>query len=204
MRSTLSFCVVVSASAALLAGCSGEGESQRPTITTTVIVTSTRGVSEGRDALQPTSEKSDGASSIDPSVGYAPVAGDEPESAPATAPGEIMVTGTVEVRTAQELMGGRELPYGSPTDEYVVLVLNQPVTVSGMKAGDAVTETVSELSLGPASTNPYASLTPGPSYDDLDGQSVTVVFKAQNVSFPSDTSLPLGMPIIRNAITSIR
>lgn len=69
------------------------------------------------------------------------------------------------------------------------------------------TETVSELSLGPASTNPYASLPglpPDPTYDDLDGQSVTVVFKAQEAYFPSDTSLPLGMPIIRNAITSIR
>lgn len=198
MRSSLYLCVIVSTSAALLAGCSG-GESQRPTITTTVIVTPP----EGGNAVQPAPEKADGASSTDPAAGSAPANGNEPQHAPATAPGEITVTGTVVVRTAQELMGGRELPYGSPTDEYVVLVLNQPVTVSGMKAGDAVTETVSELSLGPASTNPYASSTPGPSYDDLDGQSVTVVFKAQNVSFPSDVSLPLGMPIIRNAITSI-
>lgn len=195
MRSSLYLCVIVSTSAALLAGCSG-GESQRPTITTTVIVTPP----EGGNAVQLAPEKADGASSTDPAAGSAPANGNEPQHAPATAPGEITVTGTVVVRTAQELMGGRELPYGSPTDEYVVLVLNQPVTVSGMRASSAVTESVSELSLGPASTNSHAR---GTTYDHLGGQSVTVVFNAQKVSFPSDVRLPLGMPEIGNVITSI-
>lgn len=195
MRSSLYLCVIVSTSAALLAGCSG-GESQRPTITTTVIVTPP----EGGNAVQPAPEKADGASSTDPAAGSAPANGNEPQHAPATVPGEITVTGTVVVRTAQELMGGRELPYGSPTDEYVVLVLNQPVTVSGMKAGNEVTETVSELSLGPASTNPYAR---GTTYDHLGGQSVTVVFNAQKVSFPSDARVTQPRPEIGDAITSI-
>lgn len=196
MRSSLYLCVIVSASAALLAGCSG-GESQRPTITTTVIVTSP----EGGNAVQPAPEKADGASSTDPAVGSAPADGNEPQHAPATAPGEITVTGTVVVRTAQELQAGRDIPDPfNPTDEFVILVLDQPVTVSGMRAGTAVTESVSQLSLGPASTNSHAF---GTTYDHLGGQSVTVVFNAQKVSFPSDVRLPLGMPEIGNVITSI-
>lgn len=137
-----------------------------------------------------------------PAGGNAPAAGGESEAAPATAPGQLTVTGRVEVRTAQELMAGRKMPNQSdnPTDEYVVLVLDQPVTVSGMGGGMARTETVSELSLGPASTNRFAR---AKTYDHLDSQSVTVVFDAQKVSFPSDVSLPLGMPRVGDVITSI-
>lgn len=67
---------------------------------------------------------------------------------------EVGVTGTEDVRTAHELMaehgGYMSHESGNPADEYAVFVLNEPLTVFGMKEGDANSFIVTELSMGAA------------------------------------------------------
>lgn len=65
---------------------------------------------------------------------------------------EVGATGTGDVCTAQELTAehGGHMPNesGNPADEYVVFVLDEPLTVFGMKEGDANSLIVTGLSMG--------------------------------------------------------
>lgn len=126
--------------------------------------------------------------STDPS-GLDALPGSEP--APAEKPAQQAddglhnFTGTVIEKSTSEVMSGRPSPNGEPaSNRYLILALDQPMKITATKAGDSHSELVSEISPGERSGNEWASYL---------GTQVVVNALPEQVSFPSDTSLPLGM-----------
>lgn len=80
-------------------------------------------------------------------------------------------------------MDGKPTPNGEPLDEtHCVLVFDQPQTLTGWKAGNSDhTETATMLRLGDE-------------WRCREGQRITV--NDPDVSFPWDTSIPLGVPVL--------
>lgn len=123
----------------------------------------------------------------------APAAEDFKPAPPAGDANTNVVTGTVRVMNAVEYMAFRNVPYPPPNGEtnsdYVaILVLDQPTSVSGTKAGRPHTETVSKVGLG-TRTSRYSY---GEEWFAMDGQHVTLSQPVANTGFASGTDLPGG------------
>lgn len=84
-----------------------------------------------------------------PNMDGDPVDGVVPVAPPSD---EVGVTGAEDVRTAHELMaehgGYMSHESGNPADEYVVFVLNEPLTVFEVMEGDAHSLIVAGLLMG--------------------------------------------------------
>lgn len=120
-------------------------------------------------------------------------ADDDHRDAPAAlAPGEIEFIGTVEKQSTSEVLNGNPVPNpGSQleSDRYYVLVLDEPVEVTLNKAGDQNYSQVNEIvSLGEVTK--YAD--DSARWDPYVGKRVRLIATKADLSYPSDTSLPLG------------
>lgn len=99
-------------------------------------------------------------------------------------------SGVVTMQTAGELMRGERTPNGEPaTDLYLVLVLDSPIEITARNAAtDPQTRTISEVSLG--------RYIPADGDNDWIGYldtHVEITATTDQVWFPTDTGLPLGM-----------
>lgn len=116
--------------------------------------------------------------------------------------GNYRFTGKVVVKTNEELMGGGEMPNNEPRDnEHIVLVLDTPVEVTAQSyAGPRSSQTavMTEISLpggyeyGSISGNPWASYI---------GQRITITSSPDQLKYPSDTSMPLGVVRVTDFIS---
>ncbi|MFA1525996.1 hypothetical protein ACDL38_10445, partial [Corynebacterium diphtheriae] len=105
-----------------------------------------------------------------------------------------VVTGTVRVMNAVEYMQTHNIPFLSSTwetesDYVATLVLDQPTAVSGKKAGQLITQTVKEISLG-AKMSRYSY---GEEWFALEGQHMTLSSPVSESGFASGTGLPGGV-----------
>lgn len=101
-------------------------------------------------------------------------------------------SGYVRAKSTTEVMKGRQTPNGeSLSNIYYVLELDSPMELSGKKGGvGAFSEIRPEFKLGEKSK--YADNSA--QFAELVDKKVTVYVGEQGFSYPSDTSLPLGMP----------
>lgn len=116
---------------------------------------------------------------------------DKRTESPALAPGEYEFIGTVEKQSTEEVLKGAPPPNPSdvPSDRYYVLVLDEPQEVSAAKAGPEPYSQVNEiLSLG--AVNSYRD--DSPTWERYVGKRVRIIASQDDLSYPSDTSLPLG------------
>lgn len=99
-------------------------------------------------------------------------------------------SGMVTMQTADELMKGEPTPNGEPaTDLHLVLVLDSPIEITARKAGSASqTSTISEVSLGQ-----YIPTNGDNEWLNFLNTNVEITANADQVWFPTDTGLPLGM-----------
>lgn len=101
----------------------------------------------------------------------------------------IELSGVVKEFTAEELMKGVETPNGEPENErHIVLVLDQPTEVTAkMAAPEPGTATIPELSLTSEVDEDYYEWT------NLIDKRISITVTTENLWFPSDSSLPMGM-----------
>lgn len=107
-------------------------------------------------------------------------------------PGTTRLTGTVQIMSTSEALEGMPVPNGEPeSNRYAILVLNAPVTVTAPSSGGGTTtDTITRVGL--ASQEQYGgSLESWPQYA---GQTVTIDVGPADLMFPSDASIPLGVP----------
>lgn len=209
-RRATRFTSVIIGTSALLAACGGE-ETTRPSETATEaaagdveIVTVTQ-YNDGT-VLGPDDESDGGSGNAteepeavgDTKADAAPDAEaeadtsedkDEPSD---LAPGEFEFIGTVEKLTAEDLLNGDPHPNpdsAKPSDRYFVLVLDEPTPFTANKAGDQNYSRVNELvELGTNSKFSDAS----PRWDPYVGKRIRLIVTKRDMSYRSDTGLPLG------------
>ena len=101
-------------------------------------------------------------------------------------------SGYVRAKSTTEVMKGRQTPNGeSLSNIYYVLELDSPMELPGHKGGvGAFSEIRPEFKLGEKSKYADSSA----QFAELVDKKVTVYVGEQGFSYPSDTSLPLGMP----------
>lgn len=108
------------------------------------------------------------------------------------APGEFEYIGTVEKQTAEEVLKGAPDPNpnsSKPSDRYYVLVLDEPTEISAQKAGPEPYTRVNEIiSLGNNDSHSDSS----EQWEPYVGKRVRLIVDKEDVSYASDTSLPLG------------
>lgn len=99
-------------------------------------------------------------------------------------------SGVVTMQTAGELMRGERTPNGEPaTDLYLVLVLDSPIEITARNAAtDPQTRTISEVSLGR-----YIAADGDNDWIGYLDTHVEITATTDQVWFPTDTGLPLGM-----------
>lgn len=113
------------------------------------------------------------------------------------AAGTVRFTGVVAEKSTREVLRGSPVPNGEPeSNRYYLLILDEPMTVTAHKALGRNTETVSEIRIGEKSSYYDDSATWGP----LVGTRITIDATDDQMGFPSDTSLPLGMLRVRGTI----
>lgn len=116
---------------------------------------------------------------------------DKHTESPALAPGEYEFIGTVEKQSTEEVLKGAPPPNPSdvPSNRYYVLVLDEPQEVSAVKAGpDPYTQVNGILALG--AVDGYRD--DSPTWERYVGKRVRIIAMQDDLSYPSDTSLPLG------------
>lgn len=116
---------------------------------------------------------------------------DDRAQSTALAPGEYEFIGTVEKQSTSEVLNGAPPPNPSdvPSNRYYVLVLDEPQEVSAAKAGPEPYSRVNDiLALGSVDQFRDDSST----WDPYVGKRVRIVASQSELSYPSDTSLPLG------------
>lgn len=116
---------------------------------------------------------------------------DDRAQSSALAPGEYEFIGTVEKQSTSEVLNGAPPPNPSdvPSNRYYVLVLDEPQEVSAAKAGPEPYSQVNDiLALGSVDQFRDDSST----WDPYVGKRVRIVASQSELSYPSDTSLPLG------------
>lgn len=116
---------------------------------------------------------------------------DEHHGSSALAPGEYEFVGTVEKQSTEEVLKGATPPNPSnkPSDRYYVLVLDEPQEVSAKKAGPEPFSQVNEI-LALGSVDEFRD--DSPKWETYVGKRVRIVASQDDLSYPSDTSLPLG------------
>lgn len=184
MSRTLSFATAMLTAVALsVSACSSDDSDDAQEVVT---VTAT---AEGEPSVQDDGPDPTGAGSA-PAADPSPGQQSSPE--PADDSGQISLTGNVVETTAGELMDGGRTPNGEPaSDRYIVLQLSSPQEVTAQQSGASgqlTQKTVSQVSLA----TPNGSLS-SIDWDSYVGQEVTVTTTAEDLWFPSDTGLPLGM-----------
>lgn len=99
-------------------------------------------------------------------------------------------SGVVTMQTAGELMRGERTPNGEPaTDLYLVLALDAPIEITARNAAtDPQTRTISEVSLGR-----YIPANGDNEWIGYLDTHVEITATTDQVWFPTDTGLPLGM-----------
>ncbi|MHA2789542.1 hypothetical protein ACXZ66_10400 [Corynebacterium sp. S7] len=121
----------------------------------------------------------------------------QPETTTAPA-GEYVFSGTVINQTTSEAMNGRRAPNGeADVPGYIQLVLDAPQEVTAVKAGGMHTESVQKIRLA-VPNDPSGSPI---NWEQYVGQHITVATSQQNLGYPSDTSIPLGMLAIDGSPT---
>ncbi|MBV7296043.1 hypothetical protein KRX51_08985 [Corynebacterium sp. TAE3-ERU12] len=102
--------------------------------------------------------------------------------------GELVFTGTIRQITNAEIMDGGPTPNGEPADElHWIIELDSPQTVTGRTAGtETRTRTITQAYLGAPGSSGY-------DWDAYRGQHVRIVVDENNLWFPTDTGMPLGM-----------
>lgn len=115
---------------------------------------------------------------------------DDRAQSSALAPGEYEFIGTVEKQSTSEVLNGAPPPNPSdvPSNRYYVLVLDEPQEVSAAKAGSDYSQVNDILALGSVDQFRDDSST----WDPYVGKRVRIVASQSELSYPSDTSLPLG------------
>lgn len=116
---------------------------------------------------------------------------DDRAQSSALAPDEYEFIGTVEKQSTSEVLNGAPPPNPSdvPSNRYYVLVLDEPQEVSAAKAGPEPYSQVNDiLALGSVDQFRDDSST----WDPYVGKRVRIVASQSELSYPSDTSLPLG------------
>lgn len=108
------------------------------------------------------------------------------------APGESEYIGTVEKQTTEEVLKGAPDPNPSsskPSDRYYVLVLDEPTEISAQKAGPEPYTQVNEI-IALGDNGSYFDS--GERWEPYVGKRVRLIVDKEDVSYASDTSLPLG------------
>lgn len=143
----------------------------------------------GLDAL-------DEASPAEPSIdsnGQGQAAGED---------GNYRFTGRVVVRTNEEVMGGDSMPGGeSPEDEQVFLVLDAPMEITantGAGPRSSRTAVMTEVSIGSISN---AGTVRKNRWLQFEGQHITIISRPDQVKYPSDASIPLGVLRVLDYVT---
>lgn len=116
---------------------------------------------------------------------------DEHHGSYALAPGEYEFVGTVEKQSTEEVLKGATPPNPSnkPSDRYYVLVLDEPQEVSAKKAGPDLFSQVNEI-LALGSVDDFRD--DSPTWEPYVGKRVRIIASQDDLTYPSDTSLPLG------------
>ena len=108
------------------------------------------------------------------------------------APGETEYFGTVEKQNVEQVLKGRPNPnpsYDTSSSRYYVLVLDEPVEVTGNKGGNRNYSQVNEIiSLG----DNNGIFDSSERWDPYVGKRVRLIVTDGELNYPSDTSLPLG------------
>lgn len=108
------------------------------------------------------------------------------------APGETEYRGTVEKQNVEEVLKGRPNPnpnYDTSSSRYYVLVLDEPVEVTGNKGGNRNYSQVNEIiSLGDNNGIRDSS----ERWEPYVGKRIRLIVTDGELNYPSDTSLPLG------------
>lgn len=122
--------------------------------------------------------------------------------AAAKAQGKQVFEGTIRIMNHAELVGFQGVPESNPDysgtfkyEEYAILVFDGPQTVTGM-SGDGTgmqTDSAKLLCVG-AYYAGVDSVDTTPEWVPYNGKRVVVAGTAEDVGWPSDTSLPLGEP----------
>lgn len=134
------------------------------------------------------------------------VAADTPVEAPRhLGPNEVRITGTVRFVTAYDLvneplssLNGRypNPGYDKPDDPYVILVLDQPITLEGGRPGFSELESRNVKFVSLAAKGQDRN-----TWIPFDGQHVELIYDKQASNWASDTGLPLG--ILRASVTEV-
>ncbi|MCT1452788.1 hypothetical protein M3G18_07725 [Corynebacterium sp. p3-SID1145] len=139
---------------------------------------------EGEDPAQEPEAEADANTEAD--------AEEEQNASSDLAPGEFEFIGTVEKQTTEEVLNGKPNPNpgtAKPSDRYFVLVLDEPTEFTANKAGDQNYSRVNELvELGTNSKFSDAS----PRWDPYVGKRIRLIVTKRDMSYRSDTGLPLG------------
>lgn len=185
--------------ASLLAAC-GSTQTEEPTQpaaeTENVEIITVTQYNDGTVLSPEDADAADAADEPAPAEEAAPVAdadadSDDRAQSSAFAPGEYEFIGTVEKQSTSEVLNGAPPPNPSdvPSNRYYVLVLDEPQEVSAAKAGPEPYSQVNDiLALGSVDQFRDDSST----WDPYVGKRVRIVASQSELSYPSDTSLPLG------------
>lgn len=110
--------------------------------------------------------------------------------------GQVEFTGTVARYTGAELAPSGQMPNGEdPSSVYFVLDLDSPQMVYGRTAPGYKTEEVKRFKLGKneIGASGHASQD-GLEWEQYVGKRVKILVDEGDVNFPTDTSMPLGVP----------
>ena len=108
---------------------------------------------------------------------------------------QIEFVGNVVRKTGEELMAPRGLgmPNGqSPESEYFLLWLDEPMTVTGTVGGSTDTKEIEFVTLGSREYWPHGPQEYNTHWEDFVGKRMKFTKDADDIAFPSDTSMPLG------------
>lgn len=175
----------------VLSGCAGVGTRE------TVHVTSTQWVDPDTGEVVENAEPmaAGGDSSALAGGGVSEVAVSEVAVSGAQ-DGQVEFTGTVARYTGAELAPSGQMPNGEdPSSVYFVLDLDSPRMVYGRTAPGYKTEEVKRFKLGKneIGASGHASQD-GLEWEQYVGKRVKILVDEGDVNFPTDTSMPLGVP----------
>ncbi len=113
------------------------------------------------------------------------------------AAGRIVLTGSINTYSYDDMVELQGAPdpnaaYADKSNTYRVIVLDEPQVLSGTQDIDNIEREVTMICV----RKPFYDLLDIP--DDLDGQTITFSIVDGGLSWPSDTGMPLGVPMIRD------
>lgn len=123
----------------------------------------------------------------------------------ASASEKVVLNGTVTMKHPAELLNGQPSPNGEdPQSEYLVLQLDAPQNIPGIKSGtnkEVQTHNKSAIALGKKETirssSTFSTDTTGP-WRQYEGKRIQITTTAESLAYQSDASMPLGLPRLAN------